>query len=90
MSGGVAYVLDNGDFADRCNTEMVALEPIADGDEPMLRGLLAEHARRTGSPLAVRTLTRWDEAALCFVKVMPHEYRRALERRERAAAAEAA
>jgi len=29
MSGGIAYVYDpDGDFASRCNTSMVALEPV--------------------------------------------------------------
>ncbi len=34
MSGGVAYVYDpNGDFASRCNTAMVALEPVLAAQE---------------------------------------------------------
>ena len=28
MSGGIAYVYDDGTFAARCNTAMVALEPV--------------------------------------------------------------
>src|SRR6185503_19607012 len=34
MSGGVAYVLDaDGEFARRCNREMVELETLVEGDE---------------------------------------------------------
>ncbi|MEA2458145.1 MAG: glutamate synthase large chain, partial [Thermoleophilaceae bacterium] len=90
MSGGVAYVYDSGGFEERCNTELVGLEPIGAGDAPDLRALLAEHARRTGSPVASRILGRWEDEADAFVKVMPHDYRRALEEREAERAADAA
>ena len=43
----------------------------------MLRRLIEEHARRTGSPVAERALADWRVER--FVKVMPHDYRRALE-----------
>ena len=33
MSGGIAYVLDEaGDFATRCNMQMVGLEKLEDAD----------------------------------------------------------
>ena len=39
MSGGIAYVLDEqGDFASRCNTEMVALEQLDDGRQGDCQG----------------------------------------------------
>ncbi|MBX5474506.1 MAG: hypothetical protein IRZ20_05780, partial [Thermoleophilia bacterium] len=62
-----------------CNTELVALEEVSDEDEETLRALVAEHERRTGSTVAARLLADWDEAVRRFVKVMPHDYRRALE-----------
>jgi glutamate synthase domain-containing protein 2/glutamate synthase domain-containing protein 1/glutamate synthase domain-containing protein 3 len=72
MSGGIAYVLDrDGTFADRCNPEMVALEELEPEDLDVVRALVEEHRERTGSTVDV------DFAA--FVKVMPHEFRRALE-----------
>jgi glutamate synthase (NADPH/NADH) large chain/glutamate synthase (ferredoxin) len=72
MSGGIAYVLDrDGTFAERCNHEMVALEELEDEDSRVVRSLVDEHRERTGSTVDV------DFGA--FVKVMPHEYRRALE-----------
>jgi len=78
MSGGVAYVLDEeGAFASRCNPELVGLEPVDDGE--VVRSLVAEHERRTGSPVAARLLADWHETLTRFVKVMPHDYRRALE-----------
>jgi len=79
MSGGVAYVLDeDGTFASRCNHELVGLEPIGDDDEETLRALVEEHELRTGSPVAARVLAGWDAARGLFVKVMPHDYKRAL------------
>jgi glutamate synthase domain-containing protein 3 len=88
MSGGVAYVWDPGDdLAARCNHELVELELLDEHDEAELRELVAEHAQRTGSPVARRLLAGWDAAVRRFVKVMPRDYKRVLEER---AAAEAA
>ncbi len=79
MSGGVAYVLDgDGGFAGRCNTELVALEPLEEEDAELVRGLVEEHLQRTGSAVAARLLAGWEAARERFVKVMPHDYRRAL------------
>jgi len=47
-------------------------------DEALLKGLIENHARLTGSPQASRILGDWDTNRARFVKVMPHEYRRAL------------
>ncbi len=80
MSGGIAYVLDaDGDFALRCNMDMVELERLDDGDRETVRRLLREHLRHTGSPTARRVLDRFPEEIGRFVKVMPLEYKRALE-----------
>jgi glutamate synthase (NADPH/NADH) large chain len=47
-------------------------------DEPLLRGLIERHLRFTGSTRALALLDHWDAARAKFVKVFPHEYRRAL------------
>ncbi len=79
MSGGIAYVLDlDGGFAGRCNRELVALEPLEDEDAELVRGLAEEHLERTGSAVAARVLADWEAARERFVKVIPHDYRRAL------------
>jgi glutamate synthase (NADPH/NADH) large chain/glutamate synthase (ferredoxin) len=71
MSGGTAYVLDrDGTFAQRCNHELVGLESLDPEDLRVVRELVDEHRERTGSTVDV------DFDA--FVKVMPHDYRRAL------------
>jgi glutamate synthase domain-containing protein 3 len=79
MSGGIAYVLDeDGGFAGRCNTELVGLDPLEDDDVEALRALVEEHAERTGSTVAARVLADWEQVLPRFVKVMPHDYKRAL------------
>jgi glutamate synthase domain-containing protein 3 len=79
MSGGVAYVLDvDGSFRSRCNTELVGFDEITPDEALELRGFVEEHHQRTGSPVAERVLESWDDELGRFVKVMPHDYKRAL------------
>ena len=47
-------------------------------DEVLLKGLIEKHAKLTGSLTAGRILNDWADYRARFVKVMPHEYRRAL------------
>ena len=47
-------------------------------DEALLKGLIEMHAELTASPQARRILDDWATFRARFVKVMPHEYRRAL------------
>jgi len=93
MSGGIAFVLDEfGELETRCNSAMVELTRVTDrADRQLLRHLVEQHARYTGSARAKRELGRWEASVKQFVAVVPHEYRRALEkRRADAAAADAA
>src|SRR5450631_659593 len=81
MSGGVAYVLDEGGtFAKRCNKEMVGLDKLEDPEEAKLvHGLVLRHAQATGSKRAEEILATWKEWVPYFVRVMPNDYRRVLE-----------
>jgi glutamate synthase (NADPH/NADH) large chain len=47
-------------------------------DEAIVKRLIENHARHTGSVQAKRVLERWSEFRPKFVKVFPNEYRRAL------------
>ncbi|HUJ09647.1 MAG TPA: glutamate synthase large subunit [Verrucomicrobiae bacterium] len=89
MSGGVAYVLDvTGDFPGRVNTAMVGLEKLADPEETReVRAMIQRHAEYTGSERAKNILKLWQEMAPKFVKVMPKDYKRALEATKRVRAA---
>ncbi|HEY2379873.1 MAG TPA: glutamate synthase large subunit [Terriglobia bacterium] len=87
MSGGVAYVVDEeGDFAQRCNLQMVDLEAIEDPqEEAFVRGLIARHADLTQSERAKQILGNWSYFREKLVKVMPLDYRRVLaEKKEQA------
>jgi glutamate synthase domain-containing protein 3 len=91
MSGGVAYVLDEHDiFSQRCNMELVGFDEISPLDAKELRGLVAEHARLTGSTVAGRVLEEWELMLPKFKKVMPHDYKRALTETARERAGETA
>jgi glutamate synthase (ferredoxin) len=81
MSGGEAYVLDEkGDFASRCNQEMVTLLSLEDREEiDALEALIQQHVQLTGSQKGSRILARWQQMWPLFVKVMPNDYRRMLE-----------
>ena len=81
MSGGMAYVYDvDGTFADNCNREMVDLSPIEDLMEfAGLQSMIERHVSYTGSDLGQSILDGWDLFRQRFVKVMPRDYRRALD-----------
>jgi glutamate synthase domain-containing protein 3 len=79
MSGGIAYVYDkSGDFAEKCNLEMVALENLQKEDESLIRKLLLNHLDYTGSTVAECILEDFTREKRRFVKVMPIEYKRVL------------
>jgi glutamate synthase (NADPH) large chain len=85
---------EDGQFATRCNTAMVSLGPIASAaeqqaagktrlhrdqtDEALVKKLLQDHNRWTGSRRARELLDNWAVARTKFVKVFPNEYKRAL------------
>jgi glutamate synthase (NADPH/NADH) large chain len=81
MSGGVAYVYDvHKTFPGRCNMEMIALETPDTADAHRIRELLHHHRDFTRSAVAAFLLDDWENQLPHFVKVMPVEYRKAMER----------
>jgi len=83
MSGGIAYVLDEiGDFREhRCNHELVDLEDVLDPkDMDEIRLLLEAHQRHTQSAVAGKILDDWEDFLPKFIKIMPRDYKLALER----------
>jgi glutamate synthase domain-containing protein 2/glutamate synthase domain-containing protein 3 len=82
MSGGIAFVLDESQLFDtRCNLDMVDLEPVADeNDKTLLHTLIGNHARYTQSRFSQKILSDWTEMLPRFVKVMPIDYKKALDR----------
>jgi len=85
MSGGVAYVLDEaGDFARRCNPQMVGLEKLVEAEEvEEVRQMIERHAAYTQSERARQVLSAWERYVPRFVKVMPRDYKRVLQALQR-------
>ena len=80
MSGGVAYVLDEGrDFYRRINKELVSMESVETREDvQQLRQLIEEHAAATGSAKAAAILADFTEYLPKFKKVLPRDYARML------------
>ena len=80
------------DSGDELETQgRVAINHLGMGDELILKGLIERHVRFAGSVRAREILNHWGNWRRKFVKVIPHEYRRALaEMAEQQAAREAA
>ncbi len=78
MSGGIAYVLDqDGDFAARCNRELVGLEKLQDADEiEEVWKMIQRHQAYTESECAARVLADWNSLGPKFGEVLPKDYRR--------------
>jgi glutamate synthase (NADPH/NADH) large chain len=83
MSGGEAYVLDEaGDFERNVNPDMVTLESELDErDRQLVRRMVENHARYTGSERARELLDDWAASVDQFVKVMPDAYAAVVEDR---------
>ena len=84
MSGGVAYVWDpDNTLSTQCNMEMVELEDLQDdADIDQLRQTISKHFEYTGSAVAERMLSNWVSSLGQFVKVMPTDYKLALQKRK--------
>ncbi|MEW6195677.1 MAG: glutamate synthase large subunit [Bacteroidota bacterium] len=82
MSGGIAYIRDQSQLFDtKCNLDMVDLESVwHENDKLFLRTMIERHYSYTNSPLAMEILTKWESNLPMFVKVMPIDYRKSLER----------
>jgi glutamate synthase (NADPH/NADH) large chain len=82
MSGGIAYVLDEFQLFDTlCNLDMVDLESVwHKQDQDLLKGWITQHLNWTGSMRARHILEKWPDMVGKFVKVIPIDYRKALER----------
>jgi len=81
MSGGIAYVLDrDGTLEYFCNRGMVNLSPVREyEDQDTIIELLKKHVIYTGSTVAKQVLANWHDFVQHFVKVLPFEYKRAMD-----------
>jgi glutamate synthase (NADPH/NADH) large chain len=81
MSGGIAYVLDvNGNFEYFLNKGMVELSGLDnEEDENFVKDCVKKHVYWTDSGYAKDILADWDARKRQFIKVLPVEYKRALQ-----------
>lgn len=81
MSGGIAYVLDrDGDFEFFLNKGMVELSRLDnEEDENFVKDMIRKHVYWTGSEYARSILDNWSSFRSLFIKVLPVEYKRALQ-----------
>ena len=82
MSGGIAYVYDpENKFSNGlCNTETIEFEYISEDAAAELKTIIEKHVLYTESKKGATLLADWTTSLDNFVKVMPTEYKRALER----------
>jgi glutamate synthase domain-containing protein 2/glutamate synthase domain-containing protein 1/glutamate synthase domain-containing protein 3 len=82
MSGGIAYVYDETELFDtRCNLDMVDVESVWDPEDvKLLKTMIENHFQYTRSARAKLILDDWESRLPLFVKVMPVDYRKVLER----------
>ena len=81
MSGGIAYLFnEKGIFDERkFNLEMVELEDLTPQDIETVKDLIGNHVKYTSSALAKKILKDWSKNSKKFIKVMPTDYKKALE-----------
>ena len=81
MSGGIAYVYDYNQLFDTlCNLDMVDIETVTEkNDIDFIKTYLEKHVKYTNSAYAESLLNNWEQVLPYFVKVMPIDYKRALE-----------
>ena len=83
MSGGIAYVYDvKKKFTEHCNMEMVEFDKMDEDDTYLLKELIKNHYKYTGSDVADKILKDWDNALRHFVKVMPTDYKAVLLKKQ--------
>ncbi|MBL6677661.1 MAG: glutamate synthase large subunit, partial [Flavobacteriaceae bacterium] len=81
MSGGIVYIykVDKRSIKD-FNMEMIDFEIPNIQDEDIIYEMLENHFSYTNSEVAEKILSNWENEKKNFIKVMPKEYKIALER----------
>ena len=78
MSGGVAYVLDEGNKLYRnLNKELVVMESVeTKKDKEELHRIIEKHVKLTGSKKGQQVLNNFDEMVVHFKKIIPTDYKK--------------
>ena len=81
MSGGIAYIYNERGYFDekKFNLEMVELESLKKEDIKILKKFIQNHSNYTNSSVAKKIMKSWNKEIKNFIKVMPSDYKKALE-----------
>ena len=81
MSGGIAYVWDSDkQFKKYLNSQLVDVEALSEEDFTELYGMINNHLNYTNSKRAEYLLNNWKNEKLNFLKIIPFEYKAALQK----------
>jgi len=80
MSGGIAYILNENLNKNHFNNEMIELETPEKQDIDLIKSLVEKHFSNTSSQIAEKMIKNWKLYKDKFIKVMPTEYKLALEK----------
>jgi glutamate synthase domain-containing protein 3 len=77
MTGGALYILNEDHRLASIVHKDAALVPLSDEDRQILKDLLLDHQRETGSHKASMLLADWETTAGWFAKIVPAEVAKA-------------
>ncbi len=81
MSGGTSYIFIDSNFDERnFNMEMIEFEKMENHDFDILKKLIENHYSNTNSKVAEDIIKDWSKTKNMFVKIMPTEFKAALEK----------
>jgi glutamate synthase domain-containing protein 2/glutamate synthase domain-containing protein 1/glutamate synthase domain-containing protein 3 len=81
MSGGIAYIYDQEKrLGIRINKGSVELESINDAESDEIFQMIENYVGYTHSPIAQKIIENWQSERQNFIKVMPTEYKKVLEK----------
>ena len=82
MSGGIAYIFKDPELYDsrNFNMESIEIEKTEKQDLDIIKDLIEKHYANTFSNIAKQIITNWELSKKMFVKIMPTEYKLALEK----------
>ena len=78
----MAFIYDENElFGTRCNLNMVDLENVwTEEDRLLLKSMIEAHYKYTKSQRAKTILKNWETAYPNFIKVMPIEYKKVIQK----------
>ncbi|MCI4667033.1 MAG: glutamate synthase large subunit [Bacteroidia bacterium] len=81
MSGGLAFIYDpDKKFENQVNAETLDIgDPLTIEDKEFIQEMVERHRKITGSRIAMKLLTDWEDAFSKITKVFPRDYKKVLK-----------